>query len=146
MAKGVDTTFLVQLEIRESASHAPAREFLEESILSAGHSLALAPQVLLEFVHVVTDAKRFERPLSMNGALKRADFWWGAREVQPVYPDIEAVRLFFHWMERYRLGRKRLLDTFLAATYAVNGVAEIISSKARDYGIFEALTPIDPTL
>jgi hypothetical protein len=82
----------------------------------------------------------------MNVALKRADFWWEAREVQLVYPDVEAVRLFFHWMERYRLGRKRLLDTFLAATYAVNGVDEILSSNARDYGIFEALTPIDPTL
>jgi hypothetical protein len=66
----------------------------------------------------------------MNVALKRADFWCGAREVQPIYPDIEVVRLFFNWMERYRLGRKRLLDTFLAATYAVNGVAEIISSNA----------------
>jgi predicted nucleic acid-binding protein len=146
MAKGVDTTFLVQLEIRESASHARAREFLEESILSAGQVFALAPQVLLEFVHVVTDPKRFERPLSMNVALKRADFWWAAREVQRVYPDLEAVRLFLHWMGRYRLGRKRLLDTFLAATYATHGVAEIVSSNARDYGIYEGVTPIDPTL
>ena len=48
-------------------------------------------------------------------------------------------------MYRYRSGRKRILDTLLAATYAVAGVRQIISTNARDYVIFEDLEVIDPT-
>jgi hypothetical protein len=33
--------------------------------------VAIAPQVLTEFVHVVTDARRFQQPFSMETALGR---------------------------------------------------------------------------
>ena len=35
-----------------------------------------------------------------------------------------------------RLGRKRLLDTMLAATYFTHGVRDIVTSDARDYSVF----------
>ena len=34
------------------------------------------------------------------------------------------------------LGRKRLLDTLLAATYYRGGVTRIVTSNARDYRVF----------
>ena len=40
----------------------------------------MRPRVLTEFVHVVTDPRRFEHPLTMNEALERASKWWDARE------------------------------------------------------------------
>jgi predicted nucleic acid-binding protein len=104
----------------------------------------LAPQVLSEFVHIVSDERRFARPLTASQALARAELWWHAQEVVQVYPDADSVRLFFDWMRQYRLGRKRLLDTFLAATYFGNGVTSILSTNARDFatfGCFELLTP-----
>ncbi len=65
MPAGVDTTFLVEAEVAGHAGHAAARRVLAR-LLDAGESLALAPQVLAEFVHVTTDGKRFSSPLSIT--------------------------------------------------------------------------------
>ena len=135
MTFGVDTTFLIQLEVRSAPGHAAARAWLRD-VMERGSELAMAPQVLTEFIHVATDPARFERPLSMPAAAERAQAWWTAREVRQVYTDDNAVSLFFNWMDKHRLGRKRLLDTMLAATYFANGLTDVVTSNARDYSIF----------
>ena len=139
---GIDTTFLVQLEIRESESHAAAMEVLRDRILGRDREAALAPQVLTEFVYIATDPRRFTQPLSVDQAVGKAGFWWNAREVARVYPDEESVAQFLAWMRGHRLGRKRLLDTLLAATYYGSGITMIATSNARDYrtfGVFELI-------
>lgn len=135
MTCGVDTTFLVQVEVAEAAGHREASDWLRTTVRKQGR-LALAPQVLAEFVHVVTDPARFSRPLDVAGAIARAQAWWTALEVRQVYPNEAAMRLFHDWMRHHRLGRKRLLDTMLAATYFANGVTEIVTTNARDYAVF----------
>ena len=139
---GIDTTFLVQLEIRESESHAAALEVLRDRILGRDREAALAPQVLTEFVHIATDPRRFKRPLSVDLAVGKAGFWWNAREVARVFPDEECVAQFLAWMRDHGLGRKLLLDTMLAATYYGCGITTIATSNARDYrtfGVFELI-------
>ena len=139
---GIDTTFLVQLEIRESESHAAALEVLRDRILGRDREAALAPQVLTEFVHIATDPRRFKRPLSVDLAVGKAGFWWNAREVARVFPDEECVAQFLAWMRDHGLGRKRLLDTMLAATYYGCGITTIATSNARDYrtfGVFQLI-------
>lgn len=140
---GADTTFLVQAELRETPGHDAAHAVLRREVIDRGEPLALTPQVLAEFIHVVTDPRRFEHPLPVAEAVERAMFWWNAREVQHLYPSAEAVALFFRWLKQHRLGRKRLLDTQLAATLWVAGARRIITSNARDFTIygFEALSP-----
>jgi predicted nucleic acid-binding protein len=135
MPAGVDTTFLVEVEVAGHAGHQAARRVLSR-LLDAGESLAIAPQVLAEFIHVTTDGKRFSSPLSVPQAVERAESWWNAREVERVYPTADSTHLFFDWMRRHGLGRKRLLDTQLAATYAAHGVRTILTSNARDYAVF----------
>jgi hypothetical protein len=70
-------------------SHRSARRYLDNEVFSGKVRLALAPQVLMEFAHVVTDPRRFSRPLEMSEALVRADMWWRAREVVQVFPGPE---------------------------------------------------------
>ena len=91
--------------------------------LNVGDRLALAPQVLAEFIHVVADKRRFAVPLSVEAAVERASNWWRAEEVLPIYPSAEATRLFLSWMMHFRLGRKRLI----AATWHEAGVTEILA-------------------
>lgn len=139
---GLDTTFLVQLEIQEAETHDTALEVLRGKILGRDRAAALAPQVLSEFVHVVTDARRFERPLSMAQALAKANFWWSAKEIERIFPHERAVGQFLAWMGEYGLGRKRLLDTLLAATWYESGITRIVTSNTRDYqvfGVFEVI-------
>ena len=64
----------------------------------------------------MTDPRRFVKPLDMMAARQLAEQWWRAREVVQVFPDDAAVRQFLAWLQQYSLGRKRLLDTLLAAT------------------------------
>jgi hypothetical protein len=141
--RGIDTTFLVQAEIRDHPGHEGAEVKLDE-LLKAGDVLVLSPQVLAEFIHVVTDPRRFSRPLPVQEAVSRAEFWWSAREVAHAFPGQESVLLFLTWIAEHRLGRKRLLDTMLAATYFSNGVRSILSSNARDYGVFGCFEVIVP--
>lgn len=132
---GIDTTFLVQLEVSQDPSHAAARNWLEMAV-GQGHRFALAPQVLAEFIHVGSDAKRFANPLTVPALIARAEAWWTADEVVPVHPTDAAVRQFLVWSQQHRLGRKRLLDTLLAATYHAHGVVDIVTSNARDFSLF----------
>jgi predicted nucleic acid-binding protein len=107
--------------------------FDEKSSMEAKKSPA--PQVLTEFLHIVTDPRRFERPLPMEQALARAQFWWKAREVRHVYPTAESTVLFLDWLDQHKLGRKRLLDTHLAATLWSAGVRRLMTANPRDFSI-----------
>jgi len=129
--------------VREHPDHAAAEARLNE-VLTAGDTLVLAPQVLAEFIHIVTDPRRFSNPLSIDQARARAELWWNAREVSHAFPGAESVLVFLNWITEHRLGRKRLLDTLLAATYFSSGVRSILSSNARDYGVFGCFDVVVP--
>jgi predicted nucleic acid-binding protein len=144
VTRAVDTTFLVQLELKEAAGHQKARAFLDTAVLTPGNPLALTPQVLEEFIHVVTDPRRFERPLEMRDALDRADAWWRAAEVRHLLPDSHAVMLFMEWMRGLRLGRARIHDTLLAATCVSAGITEIVTSDRQGFEVFGGLAVCDP--
>lgn len=137
---GVDTSFLVALSVREHPSHGKATDLFEREIVGGAGTMALAAPALAEFCHVITDPRRFEHPLGMSEALDLCEQWWNAQECRTVPTDSEAGALFLAWMVRFKLGRKRLLDTLLAATYYSGGVVRLASTDWRDfetYGVFE---------
>lgn len=106
---GVDTSFLVAFELSTHPLHAHARRLASDY---AAERFAVAPQVTAEFVHVVTDPRRFEKPLSMSDALDRSGKWWAA------------------------------VDTMLAATYRTKGISVIVSSNWRDFAVFPGIHPV----
>lgn len=71
MIHGFDTGFLVAAEVAAHPDHAAARARID-ALRMNGDRFALAPQVLAEFIHVVSDPKRFSRPLTMDAALDRS--------------------------------------------------------------------------
>lgn len=123
------------VEIVEHAHHADAMRMLRE-LLAQGDRVAIAPQVLAEFVHVVTDARRFQQPFSMETALDKSERWWNAAETEQVLPTDLAVARFHDWMRRHELGRKRVLDTLLAATYRAAGVTSLLTLNTEDFAVF----------
>lgn len=58
MTHGLDTSFLVATEAACHADHTAVR-MLATSLRQKGGHFALDPQALAEFVHIVTDPKRF---------------------------------------------------------------------------------------
>jgi len=143
MTHGFDTGFLVAFEVAAHPDHGPARDCLNECY-SNGDDFALAPQVLAEFVHVVTDQTRFSSPLTVEAALWRAQAWWTAAEVRQVFPTANAVTTFVDWMHAHRLGRKRILDTLLAATYFTAGITSLMTTDTfgfQVFGLFQIVRP-----
>lgn len=143
MIHGVDTSFLVATELASHTGHAASRGLLQR-LGRAGDDLALAPQVLAEFVHVVTDPRRCSSPLAVPAALQRAELIWNATQVRQIFPDRAAASQFLFWMKQYRLGRKRLLDTLLAATYWSAGIRSVVTLNRADFDIFGAFALLEP--
>jgi predicted nucleic acid-binding protein len=74
MKHGLDTGFLVAAEVKEHAEHTEARATLSR-LLGAGDQIAIAPQVLAEFIHIVADPRRFTHPLDRTAARQLAEQW-----------------------------------------------------------------------
>lgn len=142
MRVGVDTDFLVRLSIAAHPGRDAAVE-LRDRHLDAGDRFALAPQVITEFVHVVTDARRFTKPLNTNKALAIAKNWCDADDVEPLFPSTDSMSRFFELMKKHKLGRKRVLDTALAATLISADVKHLITGNATDYSVFSDLNLIE---
>jgi predicted nucleic acid-binding protein len=53
-----------------------------------------------------------------------------------VFPNGDVVTDFLSWLQVHGLGRKRLLDTLLAATFHRTGIRQIITNNERDYRAF----------
>ena len=135
MSIGIDTSWLIEVSLGEHSRYAAARATLKR-IEKEAETLALAPQVLNEFVHAVTDGKRFRNPLSVSSSIEVAEAWWNGESIQRIFPTPASVSLGFQWMRAHDLGRKRILDTQLAATFYEYGIRQILTSNFMDYRVF----------
>lgn len=139
MILGIDTDVLVSWIVVSSPRHAEAKQLLEAEVRERGVSLALTPLVVHEFLHVVTDPRRLENPLSMNEALQRISEIWDAEEVVRITPSPDVLPRTLELLSDLQLGRKRILDTALAVTLELAGVRRLATFNPGDFRIFEFL-------
>jgi toxin-antitoxin system PIN domain toxin len=142
--RGLDTNVLVYAHMPSLPEHGPVRAFVLRALAEPGATLVLTPGVLHEFVHVVTDPRRFEPPISVPEALAVARLYLGRTNVECIATDETALRLALELVERHDLGRKHLADALLAATLLANGVREIVTCDSAGFAAFADLTVIDP--
>lgn len=136
---GLDTNILVAHAIPDHPSHGKVRERINLFLLE-GHHMAVTSGILAEFIHVVTDPRRFENPLTLREALNWAAFWSDAAEVVIISTEIAAHRQWLIWLDQHHLGRKRLLDTLIAATWWSAGIHDVFTLNPADFRIFGAFT------
>jgi predicted nucleic acid-binding protein len=108
------------------------------------HQLLLTPQVISEFLHVITDQRKFANPISMLHAISWIETLFQNPGVRLLFPNDQSVAKAFAWMKQHNLGRKRILDTSFAATLHNAGCVRLITSNPDDfriYGVFELLVP-----
>ena len=132
---GVDTPFLIAHTVLEHPDHERATACCLR-LLDEGHQLALCPTVIDEFLHVVTDSKRFASPLSMERAVQRARVWIHSDETFYFGPTEESQRRQLEWLVEHRLGRKRISDTRIASIYFTEGITRLLTANVRDYSVF----------
>jgi len=144
MRRGLDTNVLVYAHMASLPGHPVVREFLRRQLRDAETTLVLTAGVLHEFVHVVTDERRFQPAVAMKEALAFARRYLGRSNVQYLDSDERCLRRAFELLEQHRLGRKRIADTLFAATLQTYGVGELITCDPGDFQIFKDLLLIDP--
>lgn len=144
MTLALDTDVLVSWAMTGAPRHQAVRAMVARELRGPDSTIALVPQVMFEFVHIVTDPRRFASALSMTDALSLAGEVWSARQVTHIVPVAPVVPRALELLTDLRLGRKRILDTALAATLEAAGVRRLASFNARDYAIFPFLEIVSP--
>ena len=81
----------------------------------------------------------------MVEALEMIQGLWNANEVSRIIPRVNVIPRVCELIELFRLGRKRILDTALAATLEAAGLTALASLNPRDYAVFPFLDVVDPS-
>jgi toxin-antitoxin system PIN domain toxin len=132
---GLDTSVLVAAAIGGHPQHDAVWKWMREA-LDAGDSFGITSGILAEFIHVATDPRRFENPLSVADALEWAHYWCNAEEMMLLHPDDSVNAKWLAWLTEFRLGRKRLLDTLIAAIWNESGISKICTLNPADFTVF----------
>ena len=140
---GVDTTFLIDLEIADSPRHQAALKLFNKWLSEKHSVLAIYNQSFLEFQHVITDSKRFNSPLTMEEAIERSWFWIDQERIKIIYSTESSLKRALLWCNMYKLGRKRIQDTHMAAAFAEAGVSELWTANPADFEILETFDLVD---
>jgi predicted nucleic acid-binding protein len=69
-------------------------------------------------------------------AVERVWYWAEQDRIRVLYPDDNSFKRAQMWLSMYHLGRNRLLDTHMAAAYAVQGVTTLWTANVKDFEIF----------
>ena len=144
MILGVDTDVLVNWVMAGAPHHQASRELLEREVRKNGSQLGVVLQALLEFQHISTDPRRFEEPLTMAKALEWSQVIWDSKEVVRILPRASVLPRVVDLMKRHSLGRKRILDTSLAATLEGSDVRRLATLNRKDFEVFSFLELISP--
>ena len=144
MICGVDANVLIYSAIESMPEHKRVLSFFERRVLTGHLSCAVSFPILLEFVHITTDPKRFKPPLSIEESITIAEQYWQAANWRRMIPKSTTGSLAFALLREHKLGRKRLLDTYLAATLLDNGITSLITCDTDDFRVFSRLQLINP--
>jgi predicted nucleic acid-binding protein len=140
---GLDCNILVQLAFQDHPANLATVALVKKEV-AHGNALIVPPLVINEFLHVVTDAKRFNPPLTMNEALDWIEGFLANSAVKVPDTSAGSSGQTLQWIRKFNLGRKRILDTYLAAILYSAGVKRLLTSNPADFtvfGVFEIVSP-----
>jgi predicted nucleic acid-binding protein len=140
---GLDCNILVQLALQDHPANSATVAAVKTEVQRGGF-LVVPPLVINEFLHVVTDAKRFSPPLTMIEALGWIEGFIANSAVKVPDTTTASSLQTLQWIRQFNLGRKRILDTYLAAVLHSVGVKRLLTSNPADFsvfGVFEIFSP-----
>jgi len=140
---GLDCNILVHLAFADHPANVKTLAVVQAETQS-GHQLVLPELVITEFLHVATDQRRFDPPLSMIEALDWMENLLANPTVKVLASTSASINLTLRWMRQLRLGHKRILDTHLTAVLHTAGVGRLVTANPSDVAIFGVLEIITP--
>jgi predicted nucleic acid-binding protein len=140
---GLDCNILVQLAFADHPANAKTIATVQTET-QKGEKLVFPSLVIAEFLHVTTDPRRFDPPLTMAEALDWIEEFLKNPVVGVLEPGPATMAQTLRWMREFNLGRKRILDTQLAAVLHGNGVNRLLTSNPADFAVFRVLETVTP--
>jgi predicted nucleic acid-binding protein len=140
---GLDCNILVQLAFADHPANAKTLEVVQVET-NKGERLVFPSLVVAEFLHVTTDDRRFAPPLTMAEALAWIDDFLKNPAVSLLEPTPASMDQTLRWMRQFSMGRKRILDTQLAAILHTGGVRRLLTSNPADFKVFGVLETVIP--
>jgi predicted nucleic acid-binding protein len=140
---GLDCNILVQIAISDHPANVRTLAAVHAET-QRGTKLVFPSLIVTEFLHVVTDARRFAPPLSMPEAADWIEEFLANPAVGFLEPTQASMHQTLRWMREFNLGRKRILDTHLAAILHTSGVRRLLTSNPADFAVFDVLETITP--
>ena len=140
---GLDCNILVQLALQDHPANA-ATVAVVQAEAQRGGRLVFPSLVINEFLHVITDPRRFSPPLTMTEALDWTEAFLTNPAVTVIEPSAESAPQTLRWMRQFNLGRKRILDTHLAAVLHTADVRRLLTSNPGDFAVFGVFAIITP--
>lgn len=140
---GLDCNILVQLAIADHPANAKTLAAVQSEI-QQGTKLVFPSLIITEFLHVVTDDRRFSPPLTMPEALDWVEDFLANLAVSLLEATQAGTDQTLQWMRQFSLGRKRILDTHFAAVLHTNGVNRLLTSNPSDFKVFGILATVTP--
>jgi predicted nucleic acid-binding protein len=141
---GIDTSALIPLGIEEHPQHAAATALVHHELQSGQTQIAVLPLVLSEFLHAVSDPKRFKHPKTVPEGIEWLEEFLRVPGVVLFMPEARAIPVWLRWMREHRLGRKRTLDAQLAATLHTAGVRRLLTANPDDFRVFDVFELLVP--
>lgn len=140
---GLDCNILVQLAFADHPANARTLAAVQAETTN-GTKLVFPSLVVNEFLHVATDGRRFAPPLTMTEALDWIEDFLANPIVGLLEPTKAGTEQTLRWMRQFNLGRKRILDTHLAAVLHTSGVNRLLTSNPADFAVFGVLQTVSP--
>jgi predicted nucleic acid-binding protein len=141
---GIDANVLIYSAIESMPEHRRVLAFFDRRVLTGELTCAITFPVLLEFLHITTDPRRFSQPLTLAESLAIAEQYWNASNWRQILPQPGTGTRAISLMRRHHLGRNRLLDTYFAATLLDNGITSLITCDTKHFQVFRELSLLDP--
>lgn len=135
---GLDCNILVQLAIADHPANAKTIAAVQAES-QRGEKLVFPPLVATEFLHVVTDDRRFSPPLTMAEAAHWLEDLLANPSIGLIQPTDASLQQTLAWIRHYNLGRKRIVDTHLAAVLYTGGVTRLLTSNPADFAVFNEM-------
>lgn len=123
---GIDTNILVYFLNEESVYHTRAKTFIDK--LQKGEIRgAISWQNLSELYAIVTDPKRFPKPMTASQMVETTRQFLESDNIKVIFPIANTKEVFFNLILKIKPKAQQIHDIFLAATLLANGVTQIVS-------------------
>jgi len=139
----LDTNVLVYAADETSPFHQAAVS-LREKGLKREVLLCICPQVLCEFLAIITDPRRVNSPRTQKEALVEIEKYFHSENILKIYPGPELIERMLSLLKQYKIARQDIFDLQLVATMLSNNIARIYTYNQADFVKFKEIEVLTP--